>query len=205
MNEDIVLNQYFSTSSQWKGVICRLLLHDFFSSQLKTMWCSPMRWSLSQVKYAGPVDGTSTWPWVMCKSTGSLSSTLLWSSSSWLVSVFAISFPRNFLALIRPKQIMVGGTSRFTVVSCHPNVCRCPSIRLHPSVPDLFMQYFLRYFLQFFANGFQNLRYGNHGQDLELVNFLWPWLNFQGHRSLCFKIHFVYTMFPVVLCSWVSH
>ena len=37
--------------------------------------------------------------------------------------------------------------------------------------------------------------------DLELVNFSWPWLNFQGHtESLCFKSNFVYAIFPVVLC-----
>ena len=31
---------------------------------------------------------------------------------------------------------------------------------------------FTRNFLQFFVNGFQILRYGDHGQDLELINFL---------------------------------
>ena len=42
---------------------------------------------------------------------------------------------------------------------------------------------FTCYFLQFFTNGLQILRYGDHGQDLELINFPWLWLNFQGHRG----------------------
>ena len=31
---------------------------------------------------------------------------------------------------------------------------------------------FTLYFLQFFTNGFHIRRYGDHGQDLELINFL---------------------------------
>ena len=54
----------------------------------------------------------------------------------------------------------------------------------------------MQYFLQFFANGFQTLIYGDHGQDLECLNFSWLWLNFQGDKvSLCFNINFVYTIF----------
>ena len=41
----------------------------------------------------------------------------------------------------------------------------------------------MRYFLQFFANGFHILRYGDDGQDLEVINFSWLCLNFQGHRD----------------------
>ena len=59
-------------------------------------------------------------------------------------------------------------TSRFTVVSCHPNVCR-----------HLCQILFTWYFLQFFTNRFQILRC-DHGQDLELIDFSWFWLNFQG-------------------------
>ena len=41
-------------------------------------------------------------------------------------------------------------------------------------------------------------------KDLELSNFSWPWLNFQGHMvSLCFKL--LYVIFHVVLCWWLSH
>ena len=60
--------------------------------------------------------------------------------------------------------------------------------------------FYMRYFLQSFTNGFQILRYGNHEQDLELINFSGLGLNFQGHMRSCFKINLVYTIFPVVLC-----
>ena len=53
-----------------------------------------------------------------------------------------------------------GGTSRFTVyvpVGVRPR----PHLTL-----------FMLDFLQFFANGFQVLRYGDHGQDFKLINFL---------------------------------
>ena len=60
---------------------------------------------------------------------------------------------------------------------------------------------FTCYFPQFITNDFQILRYGAHGQDLELIKVLLLWLNFQGHTgSLCFTIHFGYVIFPVVLC-----
>ena len=36
---------------------------------------------------------------------------------------------------------------------------------------------FTQYFLKKIANGFQILRYGDHGQDLELINVSWQWLN----------------------------
>ena len=45
---------------------------------------------------------------------------------------------------------------------------------------------------------FQMLRYGDHGQGLELIKC--PLLNFQVHRSSCFKINFVYAIFCLVLC-----
>ena len=32
---------------------------------------------------------------------------------------------------------------------------------------------FMQYLLQVFANGFQILRYSDHGQDLELINSSW--------------------------------
>ena len=38
--------------------------------------------------------------------------------------------------------------------------------------PCLCQSLFAQYFLQFFANGFQILKYGDHGKDLELINFL---------------------------------
>ena len=37
--------------------------------------------------------------------------------------------------------------------------------------PRLCQSLFTQYFRQFFADGFQILRYGEHGQDLELINF----------------------------------
>ena len=56
--------------------------------------------------------------------------------------------------------------------------------------------------LQFFINSFQHHRYG----DLNLVNFSWLWLNFQGHRGLlCFKINFVYEIFPTAFHQWLSN
>ena len=80
-----------------------------------------------------------------------------------------------------------------TQMCWHPCPCLCQTL-------------FTWYFLPFFTDNFQILGYGYHGQDLELVNFLWPWLYFQGHRaSLCFKINFVYAVFPVVLCWWLSN
>ena len=93
-----------------------------------------------------------------------------------------------------PPPLGWWGPSRFTVVSRHPNVFLRSHLHL---CQTLFMQYFL----QFSANCFQILRYDDHGKDLELINFSWPWCNFQGHReSLCFKIKFVFVIFPVVLC-----
>ena len=90
-------------------------------------------------------------------------------------------------------------TSRFTVVSHHPNV-------FPPSIRVCLCQTLWWYFLQFFTNGFQIPRYGDYGWDLEWINFSWLWLNFQGHRrSLCFKINFVYAILPVVLCWWLSN
>ena len=63
---------------------------------------------------------------------------------------------------------------------------------------------FTRYFLQLSVKGFKILRYGDHGQDLELFNCLWLWLNFQCHRgSLCFKIYFVYPIFPIALYWYI--
>ena len=59
----------------------------------------------------------------------------------------------------------VRGTPRFTLVSCHTNVC------WHPVHPRLCQSLFMQYFLQFFAHGFQILRYGGHGHNLELINF----------------------------------
>ena len=54
----------------------------------------------------------------------------------------------------------VRGTSRFTVVSPVTQmwVCVRPSVRVHVCA-----------------------KHGDHGQDLELINLLWPWLNFHGH------------------------
>ena len=62
------------------------------------------------------------------------------------------------------------GTSRFTVVCFHLNVCWHPSayVCVHPR---LCQSLFTQYFLQFFANGFHILRYGDHRQDLEVINF----------------------------------
>ena len=45
----------------------------------------------------------------------------------------------------------------------------CVGVRPCPSVPDFV---YTRYFLQFFTNGFQFLKYGDHGQDLESINVL---------------------------------
>ena len=91
-----------------------------------------------------------------------------------------------------------GGTYRFTVVSRHLNVCR---VR-----PRLYQSLFTQYFQQFGADRFQILRYGEHRQDRELLNFSWLWLHFQGHRgSLCFKNNFVYSIFLAVFCRWLSH
>ena len=60
----------------------------------------------------------------------------------------------------------------------------CVGIRVH-----MCQTLFTWYFLQFFTNCFQILRYGDQGEDLELINFSWPCLNRQGHRgSLCFKL-----------------
>ena len=55
-----------------------------------------------------------------------------------------------------------GGTSRFTEVSHHLNVCWRPSTFLSVSVPEFCTQYFR----QFFANECQILRYDDQGQDL---------------------------------------
>ena len=78
--------------------------------------------------------------------------------------------------------------------SVHPRPRPC----LH-----LYQTLFTQYFLQYITNGFQILRYCDHRQDLELNNFLSPLLNFQGQKGLCFKINFVYVIFPVVLCWWL--
>ena len=83
------------------------------------------------------------------------------------------------------------------MVSHHPNVCLYPSASA--SVPD----FVYAIFPTVFNNGFQILRFSDHGQDLELINFSWPWLNFQGHRGACFKINFY--IFPVVLYFWLSN
>ena len=64
---------------------------------------------------------------------------------------------------------------------------------------------FTQYFLQLFARGFKILRYGNHWWDLELINFSLLWLNFESHSGLlCFKINFIYAIFPIVFCQWLS-
>ena len=68
-----------------------------------------------------------------------------------------------------PQPVGRGGTSRFTVVSRHPNLSR----RLHPSAsirvrPHLCQTLFMRYFLQVFDDDFKILRFGDHGKDLEL-------------------------------------
>ena len=79
-----------------------------------------------------------------------------------------------------PPALQERGTSRFTVVSHHPNVCRHLPIRVRP---HLCQTLFTRYFLRFFTNDFQIFRYGDHGQDFDWIIFLWPWLNFEGYRG----------------------
>ena len=60
-------------------------------------------------------------------------------------------------------------------------------VGVHPCLhPCLCQSLFTWYFQQFFADGFQILRYGDHEQGLELINLLWLWLNFHGHR-----VHYV--------------
>ena len=78
------------------------------------------------------------------------------------------------------------------------------SSRLRQSVPDFVDAIFPTVFCQWLSNS--QIWHGDHGLDLELMNFSWLWLNFQGHRRSCFKINFVYAIFPVVLCgSWLSN
>ena len=92
-----------------------------------------------------------------------------------------------------PPPLGEGGTSRFTMVSRHLNVSCSQSASV-----------FARLVYVIFPIGFftyQILRYGDDGQELELINFLWPWLNFQGVKgSLCFKINTVYLIFS---CSFM--
>ena len=82
--------------------------------------------------------------------------------------------------IMSPLPLAQGGTSRFTVVSHRPNVCWRPSVCIRPRLCHTL---FTQYFLQFFTSDFQIFRYGDHGQDRELIHFLWSWLNFQGHRG----------------------
>ena len=49
------------------------------------------------------------------------------------------------------------------MVSRHPNVYRRTYVLVRQC-----QILFMRYFLQFFPNGFQILRYGDHGQGVEL-------------------------------------
>ena len=78
-----------------------------------------------------------------------------------------------YLVIMSLLPLEQGETSRFTVVSCHPNVCSHPSASIHVCIrPRLCQTLFTRYFLQSFANDFQIFRYRDHVQDLELNNFL---------------------------------
>ena len=82
-----------------------------------------------------------------------------------------------------PPALGVRGTSRFTVVSRHPNVCRRPSVCVR-----LCQTLFMWYFLQFVTNDFQIFWYGDHWQVLDWIIFLLPWVNFQGHRAHVSKL-----------------
>ena len=64
----------------------------------------------------------------------------------------------------------------------HPDLLWFPVTQMCVSV-HICARLFTQYFLQFFTNDFQIFRYGDHEQDIELFNFSWPWLNFQGHRA----------------------
>ena len=80
-------------------------------------------------------------------------------------------FPQS-LHVCPPRPWGKGGTSRFTMVSHHPNVSQhlhpCPSVCICPHLcPTLFM----RYFLQFFTDGFQILTSGDHGKTLNWSTF----------------------------------
>ena len=70
-------------------------------------------------------------------------------------------------------------------------MCQCPST----SVPD--------FFLHNISSSFSPMSFKFTdlvpGQDLELINFSWLWLNFEGHRGLLgFKINIVYAILPSV-------
>ena len=88
--------------------------------------------------------------------------------------------------IMYPPTLGLGGASRFLWFPHHPNV----SHRLHP---HLCQTLFMQYFLWDFTDSFQILRYGDHRQDFESINFSWPWLNFQGHRG--------YAIFTVVFAE----
>ena len=60
---------------------------------------------------------------------------------------------------------------------------------------------FTGYFQQFFANGFQVLRYGDHGPDLERINFSLPKC---VSGSICPSVpDFVYAIFPICFLPMV--
>ena len=85
-----------------------------------------------------------------------------------VISLFNdILFSRNKYHYV-PSALGARRTSKFTVVSHHPNVSRRPHLCPRPC---LFPTLFTQYFLQFFVDGFQIHRYGDYGKDLELIMF----------------------------------
>ena len=82
--------------------------------------------------------------------------------------------------------------------------CDCGSIFMVTGVIMFWkLTLIVRYFIQFFVNGFPILWYSDHEWDLEVFMTLAQFSKLLG--VIMFKINFVYTIFPVVLCWWLSN
>ena len=103
----------------------------------------------------------------------------LWAKKLYLIISPACGGRGIVLAIImsHPHAWGEGGHS----IYCGFPSPKCESASVCPV--RLCQNLFTWFFLQFFSNSFQILRYGDHRQNLELVSFSWPCLNFQGHRE----------------------
>ena len=108
------------------------------------------------------------------------------------------------------------GKSRFTVVSLST---KCASVCIHPCLcQSLFTWYFLQGVIMFqnelclrnisysfVPMAFKFLHMVTMDKTLTWLTFYDYGLIFKVTGSLCFKINFVYVVFPVVLCRWLAN